>query len=92
MWTKKGDALHFVAGNAILRSAVTAGPDLRFGAPRVIVDDPLIALAGAGGKSFDLAPDGRILAIKEDGSIRSGHIVVVQHWLTEVRTKRPYAP
>jgi hypothetical protein len=87
MWTKKGDALYFVAGTAILTSAVTTGPELRFGAPRVIVNDPLIVLAGAGGKSFDLAPDGRILAIKEDGSIRSDHIVVVQNWLGDVRAR-----
>jgi len=37
--------------------------------------------------SFDVAPDGRILAIREDGSVRSDHIVVVQNWLGEARAR-----
>jgi hypothetical protein len=41
----------------------------------------------AGARSFDVAPDGRILAIREDGSVRSDHIVVVQNW-QEVETAR----
>ena len=32
-------------------------------------------------------PDGRILAIKEDDSVRSDHIVVVQNWLDDVRAR-----
>jgi hypothetical protein len=87
MWTKGGDALYFVAGSAIMRSTVTTVPDLSIGPPKVAVNDPLIVLSGAGGKSFDLAPDGRILAIKEDDSVRSDHIVVVQNWLSEVRAR-----
>ena len=38
--------------------------------------------AGAQSKPFDVTPDGRILAIKEDDSIRPDHIVVVQNWLS----------
>ena len=41
----------------------------------------------AGAKSFDVAPDGRVLAIKEDSSTRSDHIVVVQNWMNELRTR-----
>lgn len=36
-------------------------------------------------RPYHVAPDGRILAIKEDDSVRSDHIVVVQNCLTEAR-------
>jgi hypothetical protein len=39
----------------------------------MIVNDPLFVRVTAGARPFDIAPDGRILAIKEDGSIRSDH-------------------
>ena len=74
--------MYFVAGTAIMSSTVDAQPALRFDVPRVVVNDPLLVLlqAGASAKPFDVAPDGRILAIKEDDSVRSDHIVVVQNW------------
>ena len=91
MWTKRGDALYFRAGSATMSSTVTTQPELRFGAPRVIVNDPLLVLSGEARKPLDVAPDGRILAIKEDDSIRSDHIVVVQNWLAEVRARQSEA-
>jgi hypothetical protein len=78
---------YFVAGSAIMSSAITTQPELRSAAPRTIVNDPLFVRVTAGARPFDIAPDGRILAIKEDGSIRSDHIVIVQNWLNEVRAR-----
>jgi eukaryotic-like serine/threonine-protein kinase len=80
VWTTRGDALDFVAGTAIMSSTFTTEPALRVGVPRVIVNDPLLVQRGPGSKTFDVAPDGRILNIKEDDSVRSDHIVVVQNW------------
>jgi hypothetical protein len=60
---------------------VTTQPELRFGDPRTIVNDPLLVVQpGASWKSVDVAPDGRFLVIREDDSIRSDHVVVVQNW------------
>ena len=87
MWTKRGDALYFVAGSVIMSSTVTTHAELRAGVPVVIVNDPLLVQGGAANKVFDVAPDGRILAIKEDDSVRSDHIVVVQNWLSDVRAR-----
>ena len=84
-WSKRGDALYFAAGGAIMSSAITTQPELRSAAPRTIVTDPLLVRPIAGARPFDVAPDGRILAIRDDGSIRSDHIVVVQNWLGEAR-------
>jgi serine/threonine-protein kinase len=86
-WSKRGDALYFAAGSTIMSSAITTQPELRSAAPRTIVNDPLLVRPIAGARSFDVAPDGRILVIKEDGSVRSDHIVVVQNWLPEARAR-----
>jgi len=80
IWSRSGNALYFLAGSALMISAITTQPELRAGVPRVVLDDPLVGQAGAGSKPFAVASDGRILAIKEDDSIRSDHIVVVQNW------------
>jgi len=86
-WSRRGDALYFVAGGAIVSSAITTQPELRSAPVRTIVSDPLLVRPIAGARSFDVAPDGRILAIREDDSVRSDHIVVVQHWLGEARAR-----
>jgi Tol biopolymer transport system component len=87
LWSRGGDVLYFRAGAALLSSAVTTHPELRSATPRVLVNDPLLAEVIAGAKPFDIAPDGRVLAIKEDDSVRSDHIVVVQNWLSEARAR-----
>jgi len=87
MWTRRGDALYFKVGSAIMSSSVITHPTLRFGVPRVVANDPLLVETGSASKPLDVAPDGRILAIKEDDSIRSDHIVIAQNWLSEVRAR-----
>jgi Tol biopolymer transport system component len=80
-WARDGTAIYVVTGAAIVSRTVIRQPQLRFGAARTVVNDPLLVLQpGASWKSFDVAPDGRFLVIKEDDSVRSDHIVVVQNW------------
>lgn len=86
-WSKRGDALYFAAGGAIMSSAITTQPALGSAPPRTVASDPLLPRAVAGGRLFDVAPDGRILAIREDGSVRSDHIVVVQNSLHQGRPR-----
>jgi WD40 repeat protein len=86
-WTKSGDEIYFASGGVFMASrVVTKYPELRFAPPRLIVNDPLIVPSG-GSKRHDVAPDGGILAIREDDSVRSDHIVVVQNWLSEMRAR-----
>jgi len=66
-------------------STVTTQPELRSEAPRPIVNEPLLVQDGLGVKDYDVAPDGRIFALKEDDSARSDYIIVVQNWLSEAR-------
>ena len=65
-------------------SLVTTDPDLRSDVPRPVVNEPLL-VRDLGSGQYDVALDGRILAIKEDDSVRSDYIVVVQNWLSEAR-------
>ena len=65
-------------------STVTTHPELRSDVPRPAFNEPLLA-QDSGIRLYDVGPDGRILAIKEDDSVRSDHIIVVQNWLSEVR-------
>jgi len=76
--------LYFISGTTLMVSTVTAHPDLRSDLPRPVLNEPLLAQDGAI-RQYDVAPDDRILAIKEDDSVRSDHIIVVQNWLSEAR-------
>jgi hypothetical protein len=64
---------------------VITQPELRSEAPRPIVNEPLLLQDSSTVKGYDVAPDGRILALKEDDSARFDYIVVVQNWLSEAR-------
>jgi len=83
-WAKISDHLYFISGTTLMVSTVTAHPDLRSDLPRPVLNEPLLAQDGAI-RQYDVAPDDRILAIKEDDSVRSDHIIVVQNWLSEAR-------
>ena len=66
-------------------STATTDPDLRSDVPRPVVNEPLLAQDSGAIRQYDVALDGRILAIKEDDSVRFDYIVVVQNWLSEAR-------
>jgi hypothetical protein len=81
----KNSQLIFLSNTTFMVSTVSTHPELHADAPRPIVDEPLLVEGGDATRPYDVAPDGRILAIKEDDSVRSDHIVVVQNWLSEAR-------
>ena len=83
-WAKSSNRLYFINRTTFMVSTVTTHPDLRSDVPHPVVNEPLLAQDG-GIRQYDVAPDDRILAIKEDDSVRSDHIVVVQNWLSEAR-------
>jgi len=85
-WAKNSNRLYFISGGTtFMVSTVTTDPDLRSNVPRPIVNEPLLAQDNGTVKQYDVAPDGRILAVKEDDSVRFDYIVVVQNWLSEAR-------
>jgi hypothetical protein len=84
-WAKSSNRLYFITGTTFMVSLVTTDPDLRSDVPRRVVNEPLL-VEDYPVRQYDVAPDGRILAIKEDDSVRFDYIVVVQNWLSEART------
>ena len=74
-----------MSGTTLMASRVTMQADLHADPPRPVLNEPLLVQDFDSFRQFDVAPDGRILAIKEDDSVRTDHIVVVQNWLTEAR-------
>ena len=83
-WAKSSNRLYFITGTTLMVSLVTTDPDLRSDVPRRVVNEPLL-VEDYPVRQYDVAPDGRILAIKEDDSVRFDYIVVVQNWLSEAR-------
>ena len=88
-WSRRGDAVYFIAGSAIMTSDVTTEPELRASTPRVVVNDPRLVRSISGARPFDVAPDGRVLVIREEDSVRSDQIVIVQNWLADVQARNP---
>jgi hypothetical protein len=84
-WARNSNQVYFITGTTFMITRVTTQPELRSDAPRPIVNEPLLVQDGLPEKDYDVAPDGRILALKDDDSVRSDHIVVVQNWLSEAR-------
>jgi Tol biopolymer transport system component len=85
-WAKNSNRLFFIrGGTTFMVSTVTTQPELRREEPRLIVNEPLLVQDASSVKDYDVAPDGRILALKEDDSARFDYIVVVQNWLSEAR-------
>jgi hypothetical protein len=81
----KNNQLIFLSNTTFMVATVSTLPELHADTPRPIVDEPLLVEGSGAIRAYDVAPDGRILAIKEDDSVGSDHIVVVQNGLSEVR-------
>jgi eukaryotic-like serine/threonine-protein kinase len=89
-WSKSSSQLYFISGGTTLMvTTVTTQPDLRSESPRPIVNEPLLVQDRVSVWAYDVAPDGRILALKEDDRVRSDHIVVVQNWTEELKQLVP---
>ncbi len=83
VWSSKGDELFFrdLEGSAVMAVAVSPGSSPRFGAPRVLFEDQQMYLPGPFREpDFDVAPDGRFIALVTDES-SSTTVEVIQNWL-----------
>jgi len=80
LWNHKGDELFFTGPPGVMQSvAVALGERAQVGPPR-----PLFPVGDLG--SFSVAPDGsRFLAIKRPNIQPPRNMVIVQHWLDELR-------
>jgi serine/threonine-protein kinase len=93
-WTRSGQELVYVApSGALMAVGVARGPSWAATTPTVVVKEGYFTNLNWWGRSYDVSPDGqRFLMIKEsgaDGPIAPASIVVVRHWVEELKRLVP---
>ena len=96
MWARAGQELLYVApGGALMSVRVEPGPMWKAGTPARIIEGKYFYgnPVGAFGRTYDISPDGsRFLMIKQVGDSDQNvvpQVVIVQHWLDELKQRVP---
>jgi Tol biopolymer transport system component len=93
VWSRDGRELFYNSppDNAILRVGIDSTSTFRAATPQVLFQKSYFWGPAANGRSYDIAPDGRFLMIK-DASVnndRPPSIVVVLNWFEELKRVAP---
>jgi serine/threonine-protein kinase len=85
VWASDGRALYFERGRRVVLAAVTVtDAGLRIGQPEVHYDGEILPFGSQyADRTFDVAPDGRLLAM-ELSEAKTERIVVVQQWARQL--------
>jgi len=94
IWTRSGQELVYVSPTgALMAVAVTRGSSWAATTPTLLVKEGYFTNLNWWGRSYDVSPDGqRFLMIKEggpDGTAAPTSIIVVQHWVEELKRLVP---
>jgi Tol biopolymer transport system component len=93
VWAPNGRELFYnsIPINTMLRVAIDAAPSFRATTPEVLFQKSYFWGLAAGGRTYDMAPDGRFLMIKEGGTQdeRPPSIVLVLNWFEELKRLVP---
>ena len=76
VWSPDGREIvfrRFTTGVQMMAVAVTTEPTFTVGTPEVLFEEPYYR---SGGRNYDLAPDGRLLMLKEHSAIPDIHVVL----------------
>ena len=91
VWARDGRRLFYRSGQAIMAVDVRGTSPADWGVPAKLFEGPYAFEEGP--PSFDVAPDGRFLMIREDrgetGRRTPDMVIVVQNWFDEVRRRVP---
>jgi hypothetical protein len=92
LWSANGHELFFIRGRSIYAVPVTTGGGFATGTPQKLFEFPISAvLTSDTSTTYDIAPDGRFLAVRRrSAEAMGGHLVVVLNWLEKL--KRLAAP
>ena len=83
VWAADGSALYYASDNVLYRVDISeSAGSLRLGTPRA-----LMPVFQGRGFSFDVAQDGRILALVTSERRASRPLTLVQNWTAALRTK-----
>ena len=94
IWVRSGQELIYVSPTgALMGVGVARGPSWAATTPTLVVKEGYFTNLNWWGRSYDISPDGqRFLMIKEggiDGTAAPSSIIVVQHWVEELRRLVP---
>jgi serine/threonine-protein kinase len=94
IWARSGQELVYVSPTgALMAVGVARGPSWAATTPTMVVKEGYFTNLNWWGRSYDISPDGqRFLMIKEggaDGSAAPASIIVVQHWVEELKRLVP---
>ena len=87
VWSSDGQEIvfrRFGGGAQMMAVAVTTEPTFTIGTPEVLFEEPYYR---SGGRHYDLAPDGRLLMIKEHSATKNIHVVF--NWFEELKRLVP---
>ena len=89
-WSRDGKQLYYQTGDRLMAVDVALQPVFRVGNPRMVTEGARISPAFTG-RSYDVAPDGRILIIEQPESAERSRVRVVQNFTTTVTRRMPAA-
>jgi Tol biopolymer transport system component len=94
LWTRNGQELVYVSPTgALLGVGVARGPSWAATTPTLLVKEGYFTIPTWWGRSYDISPNAqRFLMIKEggaDGTAAPASIIVVQHWVEELKRLVP---
>jgi Tol biopolymer transport system component len=94
IWARSGQELVYVSSTgALMGVGLARGPSWAATTPTLVVKEGYFTNLNWWGRSYDISPDGqRFLMIKEggvDGSAAPASIIVVQHWVEELKRLVP---
>ena len=89
-WAADGRTLFYASGQTLMSIAIQGTTPADWGTPEKLFEGPYVL--SSPGQSFDIAPDGRFLMVKEDGDTGArapDTMIIVQNWVEELRARVP---
>ena len=92
LWSPDGSELFYRGPRGMMAVPVDTEPTFSAGDPEVLFEQQYFIARG--GRTYDVAPDGRFLMIKvgattDDGSAPTTQIILVEHWFEELKRLVP---
>jgi serine/threonine-protein kinase len=85
LWSPDGKEIFYRTQRDLFAVTFRTTPTFQHSAPQRVLSLNDYVLAGTRGIRYDVAPDGRLLLLKEAGRESRNRVVVVQHWFEELR-------
>ena len=86
-WSRDGGKLYFLEGNRLMSANVVSGDALRVEAPRALFTIAYDRRAVS--RTYDVAPDGRILVVRQESPAERSRAIIVENWFDELERLAP---